>query len=86
VPMRCSLCPLALMVTLIIASLSTPTAESQASRPAPLPPKTTRLYIFDCGLINVNRAGTERYKVTPEESARRAFRCRASWSSTRRVL
>ena len=71
--MRCAFSPLALMVTLIVASLSTATAESQASRPAPQPPKTTRLYIFDCGLINVNRAGTERYKVTPEEVGETRF-------------
>jgi glyoxylase-like metal-dependent hydrolase (beta-lactamase superfamily II) len=37
------------------------------------PPKTLRLYVFDCGLINVNRAGTERYKVTPEEVGETRF-------------
>ncbi len=72
--MRCSLSPLALMAALIIASVSIGTAAAQASRPAPpQPPKTTRLYIFDCGLINVNRAGTERYKVTPEEVGETRF-------------
>ena len=39
----------------------------------PQPPQTPRLYIFDCGLINVNRAGTERYKVTPEEVGETRF-------------
>lgn len=38
-----------------------------------VPPTTTRLYIFDCGLINVSRAGTERYKVTPEEVGETRF-------------
>ena len=32
-----------------------------------------RLYVFDCGVINVNRAGTERYKVTPEEVGETRF-------------
>jgi len=39
----------------------------------PEPPKTPRLYVFDCGVINVNRAGTERYKVTPEEVGETRF-------------
>ncbi|HET9568101.1 MAG TPA: hypothetical protein VFP16_07000, partial [Vicinamibacterales bacterium] len=37
------------------------------------PPKSLRLYVFDCGVINVNRAGTERYKVTPEEVGETRF-------------
>jgi N-acyl homoserine lactone hydrolase len=37
------------------------------------PPKTLRLYVFHCGVINVNRAGTERYKVTPEEVGETRF-------------
>ena len=37
------------------------------------PPKAVRLYVFDCGVINVNRAGTERYKVTPEEVGETRF-------------
>jgi len=40
---------------------------------APPPPKTLRLYVFDCGLINVNRAGVERYNVTPEEVGETRF-------------
>jgi N-acyl homoserine lactone hydrolase len=39
----------------------------------PQPPKSVRLYVIDCGLINVNRAGTERYKVTPEEVGETRF-------------
>ena len=42
-------------------------------RQTPQPPKTVRLYVFDCGVINVNRAGTERYKVTPEEVGETRF-------------
>src|SRR5262245_41285149 len=37
------------------------------------PPKTLRLYVFDCGVISPNRAGTERYKVTPEEVGETRF-------------
>ena len=44
-----------------------------AQQARPQPPQTPRLYIFDCGLINVNRAGTERYKVTPEEVGETRF-------------
>ena len=40
--------------------------SARQTKPAQ-PPKSLRLYVFDCGVINVNRAGTERYKVTPEE-------------------
>ena len=30
-------------------------------------PKTVRLYIFDCGLLNITTEGVERYHVTPAE-------------------
>jgi glyoxylase-like metal-dependent hydrolase (beta-lactamase superfamily II) len=46
-------------------------AEQASAKPQP--PKSVRLYVFDCGLINVNRAGTERYKVTPEEVGETRF-------------
>jgi len=39
---------------------------------APVPPRL-RLYVFDCGLINVTAAGTERYHVTPEEVGETRF-------------
>jgi N-acyl homoserine lactone hydrolase len=32
------------------------------------PPKTMRLYVFDCGLLNIAPAGVARYHVTPAES------------------
>jgi N-acyl homoserine lactone hydrolase len=41
--------------------------------PKAQPPKTMRLYVFDCGVISPNRAGTERYKVTPEEVGETRF-------------
>jgi len=40
---------------------------------APAAPSRLRLYVLDCGLINVNRAGTERYQVTPEEVGETRF-------------
>jgi len=52
------------------AALSQRTAQTPSK---PQPPKTMRLYVFDCGVINVNRAGTERYKVTPEEVGETRF-------------
>ncbi len=48
-------------------------ANPQRAAAAPAPPKTLRLYVLDCGLINVNRAGTERYNVTPEEVGETRF-------------
>jgi N-acyl homoserine lactone hydrolase len=39
----------------------------------PAAPKNLRLYIFDCGLLTVSRAGTERYNVTPEEVGETRF-------------
>jgi len=30
-------------------------------------PKTMRLYVFDCGVLNITTAGVERYHVTPAE-------------------
>ena len=46
--------------------------SARQTKPAQ-PPKSLRLYVFDCGVINVNRAGTERYKVTPEEVGETRF-------------
>jgi N-acyl homoserine lactone hydrolase len=51
-----------------VAGLLTPDATA-----APAPPKTLRLYVFDCGLINVNREGVSRYNVTPEEVGETRF-------------
>jgi glyoxylase-like metal-dependent hydrolase (beta-lactamase superfamily II) len=48
-------------------------APQSSGTARPPPPRAVRLYVFDCGLINVNRAGTERYKVTPEEVGETRF-------------
>ena len=32
-----------------------------------VPPKTMRLYVFDCGLLNITAEGVNRYHVTPAE-------------------
>jgi len=34
---------------------------------APQPPKTPRLYVLDCGVLNIDPAGVERYHVTQKE-------------------
>jgi N-acyl homoserine lactone hydrolase len=49
------------------------TGGQLVAQPAPPAPRTVRLFVLDCGLINVNRAGTERYKVTPEEVGETRF-------------
>ena len=48
-------------------------AAQSGGAPKAQPPKTLRLYVFDCGVISPNRAGTERYKVTPEEVGETRF-------------
>jgi glyoxylase-like metal-dependent hydrolase (beta-lactamase superfamily II) len=50
-----------------IATMGAVDARQAAAVPKPQPPKTMRLYIFDCGIINVGRTGPERYHVTAEE-------------------
>jgi N-acyl homoserine lactone hydrolase len=59
------------LVLVLVIGIRIPVASPQGA--APKAPNTPRLYIFDCGLINVNRAGTERYKVTPEEVGETRF-------------
>jgi glyoxylase-like metal-dependent hydrolase (beta-lactamase superfamily II) len=46
---------------------------AQSSVKTAAAPERVRLYVLDCGLINVNRAGTERYNVTPEEVGETRF-------------
>jgi glyoxylase-like metal-dependent hydrolase (beta-lactamase superfamily II) len=41
-------------------------------RPA-TPPSRLRLYVFDCGVININATGTARYNVTPQEVGETRF-------------
>src|SRR5262245_27270727 len=35
--------------------------------PKASPPKTMRLYVFDCGMLNISAEGVARYHVTPTE-------------------
>ncbi len=57
----------------LVLLVGPPGSHLGAQQAPPQPPKTVRLYVIDCGLINVNRAGTERYKVTPEEVGETRF-------------
>ena len=41
-----------------------PAAQPKTSPPAP---PTVRLYVFDCGLLNITSEGVQRYHVTPAE-------------------
>ena len=41
-------------------------AQSPPAAKAPAP-KAMRLYVFDCGLLNITTEGVRRYHVTPEE-------------------
>src|SRR5688500_5945753 len=56
----------------LAASLVAAVGAQSSFKPAAAPPRV-RLYVLDCGLINVNRAGTERYNVTPEEVGETRF-------------
>jgi glyoxylase-like metal-dependent hydrolase (beta-lactamase superfamily II) len=41
-------------------------AQAPTPRKAP-PPKTVRLYVFDCGMLTISTEGVTRYHVTPSE-------------------
>jgi glyoxylase-like metal-dependent hydrolase (beta-lactamase superfamily II) len=71
--MRVRTTGLSLAVFAILVGVGSVNRGSGQTPAQPQPPKTVRLYVFDCGLINVNRAGTERYKVTPEEVGETRF-------------
>jgi hypothetical protein len=43
-----------------LAGQTAPAARAQA-------PRTMRLYVFDCGLLNITTEGVQRYHVTPAE-------------------
>ena len=38
-----------------------------AVAPAAQPPRVLRLYVFDCGILNISKTGVERYHVTTAE-------------------
>ena len=40
---------------------------AQAPAPKATPPRAMRLYVLDCGLLNISREGVERYHVTTAE-------------------
>jgi len=40
---------------------------AQAPAPKATPPRAMRLYVLDCGLLNISREGVERYHVTTTE-------------------
>jgi glyoxylase-like metal-dependent hydrolase (beta-lactamase superfamily II) len=65
-----------LLALLVLAGVPSSIARVHAQTPGvpkAQPPKTVTLYVFDCGVISPNRAGTERYKVTPEEVGETRF-------------
>jgi glyoxylase-like metal-dependent hydrolase (beta-lactamase superfamily II) len=51
------------LAVLILAAGAVPRAQA----PKATPPTTMRLYVFDCGLLNISREGVERYHVTTAE-------------------
>jgi hypothetical protein len=53
---------------LLAALASVNLGAGQAPKP-PQPPKTVRLSVFDCGVIKVNRAGTERCEECDDSNA-----------------
>src|ERR1043165_2177542 len=53
-------------LVLIIAVAGTVLA-APAPAPKATPPKAMRLYVLDCGLLNISREGVERYHVTTAE-------------------
>jgi len=50
----------------LVFSVGFLSARVPAAKKAP-PPKTMRLYVFDCGLLNISPEGVARYHVTPAE-------------------
>src|SRR5512132_130592 len=53
-------------LALILAIAGTVLA-AQTPGPKTPPPKAMRLYVLDCGLLNISREGVERYHVTTAE-------------------
>jgi glyoxylase-like metal-dependent hydrolase (beta-lactamase superfamily II) len=51
------------LAVLILAAGTVPVAQA----PKATAPKKMRLYVFDCGLLNISREGVERYHVTTAE-------------------
>ena len=53
------------LVVLMLAVGSWPSAQAPKK---PSPPATMRLYVFDCGLLNISAEGVARYHVTTAEA------------------
>jgi glyoxylase-like metal-dependent hydrolase (beta-lactamase superfamily II) len=73
--MRISLGPAGALVVLFAVAavvIGAPARAQTELKPAAPPPKL-RLYVFDCGVININAAGTARYNVTPAEVGETRF-------------
>jgi glyoxylase-like metal-dependent hydrolase (beta-lactamase superfamily II) len=51
------------LAVLMLAAGTLPAAQT----PKATPPTSMRLYVFDCGLLNISREGVERYHVTTAE-------------------
>jgi N-acyl homoserine lactone hydrolase len=51
----------------LAAAIATVVACAGAAAGAPLPPKTPRLYVLDCGMLNIDPEGVARYHVTGPE-------------------
>src|SRR6516165_5653817 len=57
----------ALLNTLVALMLGFGFLHARAPVTKAPPPKTMRLYVFDCGLLNISPEGVARYQVTPAE-------------------
>lgn len=55
-----------LIVVLLVFGSSLVYAQTPA-RPKASPPKTPRLFVFDCGMLTISTEGVTRYHVTPAE-------------------
>ena len=53
------------LVALLLAAGTMLAAQAPASKAAP--PRAMRLYVLDCGILNISREGVERYHVTTAE-------------------
>ena len=53
------------LVALMLAVGSWPSAQAPKKTS---PPATMRLYVFDCGLLNISAEGVARYHVTTAEA------------------
>ena len=58
--MRSAVLAFVVLATGVLLAQTTPAPKAS-------PPKTMRLYVFDCGLLNISREGVLRYHVTREE-------------------